>query len=383
MKRFALVLFASALLTSCKNDLDVLDDYKETMVVYGILDAKDTAQYIKINKAYLGEGNALTMAQVFDSLNYDTAKLEVKLERWKNGVIVSTSIMKPDMSIPKDAGTFSNPNQILYKTTDAIFTDSEYKLTIKNKVTNNVVTATTPTISGYSISSPVNNATITYVKFTGSRYENTPFTVKWLSGENGKRYEVHVKFYYTEKNTLTNVLDSSYCIDWNVSTQDVVTTEAGQAMQATFFGKDFFSNLGSSIPVKSDVIRYPGKVEVYVYSATEDFATYMDINKPSTGIVQERPEYTNIQNGVGIFGYRTYAKSFFTKTYIYSGAVPTTSDPVATGLQYAHVSTTDPFDGLDELACGQFTSQLKFVYYRINSSTNQMDSLTTCPTVPK
>ena len=40
-------------------------------------------QYIKINKAYLGEGDALQMASVADSINYNPADLEVKIFKVK------------------------------------------------------------------------------------------------------------------------------------------------------------------------------------------------------------------------------------------------------------------------------------------------------------
>lgn len=376
MKRFALVLFASALLASCKNDLDVLDDYKETMVVYGILDAKDTAQYIKINKAYLGEGNALTMAQQFDSLNYDTAKLEVKLERWKSkvvgGTLISTSILKPDFSIPKDAGTFSNPNQILYKTKDAIFNDSEYKLVIRNKVTNNVVTAITSTIGSYAITSPPSG--ITCLNFTGAAYETSQFIVKWNSAVNGKRYEAFVRFYYSEEDASGNI-DSTNFVEMSLSTVNAQDIKGGESLKTSFYGKDFFSFVGSAIKNRDNssiVKRYPGKIQVIVYAITEDFATYIDVSAPSTGIVQEKPEYTNIQNGVGIFAYRTKVVSSYNKTLI-------SSFPIATGIAYDATKG----DGIDSLSCGQFTKNLKFQYYRINGASNGIDTLSGCPPVAK
>jgi len=45
--------------------------------------------------------------------------------------------------------------------------------------------------------------------------------------------------------------------------------------------------------------------------AGEEFNTYMEVNAPSTGIVQEKPEYTNVKNDkgedeIGIFSCRYY-----------------------------------------------------------------------------
>ena len=37
---------------------------------------------------------------------------------------------------------------------------------------------------------------------------------------------------------------------------------------------------------------------------SEDLETYINVNKPITGIVQERLKFTNINNGIGLFSSR-------------------------------------------------------------------------------
>ena len=37
---------------------------------------------------------------------------------------------------------------------------------------------------------------------------------------------------------------------------------------------------------------------------TTDLETYINVNQPITGIVQERPSFTNINNGLGLFSSR-------------------------------------------------------------------------------
>jgi hypothetical protein len=53
---------AVAAFTSCSTDLDVAAPYKENTVVYALLDKGTTIQFVKINKAFLGPGNALVYA---------------------------------------------------------------------------------------------------------------------------------------------------------------------------------------------------------------------------------------------------------------------------------------------------------------------------------
>ncbi len=38
--------------------------------------------------------------------------------------------------------------------------------------------------------------------------------------------------------------------------------------------------------------------------ANEELATYLEINSPVTGVIQERPEYTNINGGLGLLASR-------------------------------------------------------------------------------
>ena len=69
---------------ACETDFEVNANWKEVTVVYGILDQSQQQQYIKINKAYLGEGDALQMASVADSINYNHEDLEVKIIKVNN-----------------------------------------------------------------------------------------------------------------------------------------------------------------------------------------------------------------------------------------------------------------------------------------------------------
>src|SRR5256885_621227 len=118
-KRWYFILLPFVFINSCKTDFDIIAPYKETTVVYGLLDPAANVQYIKINKAFLGEGNALVMAQQRDSTNYKPGSLDVKLQEIVFGQVVKTLQLDTTTAIAKDAGIFSNPYQVLYKTRPA------------------------------------------------------------------------------------------------------------------------------------------------------------------------------------------------------------------------------------------------------------------------
>ena len=48
---YVLILIGiSAFLTSCDNTLNILDNYRETPIVYGLLNKNDSAHFIRIQK---------------------------------------------------------------------------------------------------------------------------------------------------------------------------------------------------------------------------------------------------------------------------------------------------------------------------------------------
>ena len=42
-------------------------------------------------------------------------------------------------------------------------------------------------------------------------------------------------------------------------------------------------------------------MDVEIWAAADDYATYINVSQPSQGIVQEKPLFTNIDGGIGLF----------------------------------------------------------------------------------
>lgn len=123
---FGLVILFS--FYSCETDFDTTADWKDITVVYGIIDQNDSMQYIKINKAFLGEGNVLQFAQVYDSSNYPF-DMKVWMEAHNsNGQLVQTiefdtaTYFKPD---DPDAA-FPSGAQTIYKGGPETFYEIKY-----------------------------------------------------------------------------------------------------------------------------------------------------------------------------------------------------------------------------------------------------------------
>jgi hypothetical protein len=113
-----IVLFIS---TSCDKTLNVNAEWKDITIVYGLLDQNDSVQYIKITKAFLGEGDALTFSKIADSSNYKE-KLEVTMEEWDkptqyDSTLKNVYVFDTTTIYNKEAGDsiFYFPVQLVYK----------------------------------------------------------------------------------------------------------------------------------------------------------------------------------------------------------------------------------------------------------------------------
>lgn len=315
------------------------------MVVYGLLDQAQPKQYIKINKAFLGEGNAFEYAQIKDSTQFVNA-LTVELRRFKNGVQMgATIVLTPDSSIPKENGTFYGPDQTnaIYScptpaptAANALNPDSEYHLTVRNSETGTEVTAKTELITDItSFLYPVpGGAASTFMFVITGNYPNFPFPISWNSAKNARLYQAILRLNYIDSTAAGN--DTLY-LDYAMPTLTTLNTSGtpSETMISDIKGRDFIRFIGNSLTNKPGLIKRTAlKVDLMLIAGADELRTFIDVNKPSTGIIQERPEYTNINGGLGLFSAR---------------------------LNRAPLSRKMDNTTLDSLACGQFTRTLKFV----------------------
>ncbi|HNW96845.1 MAG TPA: hypothetical protein PKK00_00375 [Bacteroidales bacterium] len=301
MKKIIFAILLSSLIYGCSTDFDINADWKDISIVYCILNQNETVHYVKINKAFLGDGNAITMAADPDSCTYGNY-LEVTMEEWIDNNQTRTWLLDTTTIYNKEAGTFYYPDQVVYKFNaylDTLDRNTVYKLNIKNKKTGKIIYSETPLVHSFTITKPSANQQAVFN--SGNSYQ-----VKWYSGVNGRLYQTIIRFNYWEKNINTG--DSAlFHVDWNLGTQNSKTTDGGEEMSTNYFGQSFYKYLKDVIPQKSDVIRrvaHPNDVDFIFTVAADEFYTYMEVNKPTSGVVQEKPEYTNISNGIGLFSSR-------------------------------------------------------------------------------
>jgi len=308
MKRlaFALIIPLAILMNACSTDLDINGDRKEVTIVYGILDATSQYQYIKINRAFLGDGNALLFAQIPDSTLYPYL-LNVKLQAFDNSNNMVEEYIADTVHIYKESDIFYDGYQPYYRfiiptyystyNSDTAWLNYNYtyKIVITNPVTGNICESETPVIKNFTLEKPSPySPTISFAS------DNTN-SIDWKSATNGKRYEVKFIFTYYEIYTANQLDTIEKTNSWTIGTTTSNSTAGGENMVLNYNNQDFFYLLGARLEERPDVQRYPGKVKLILTIATDEMNTYIDVNQPSNSIIQEKPSYTNISNGVGLF----------------------------------------------------------------------------------
>lgn len=324
MQRIASFLAIGALLGACSTDLDINAPYKNVTVVEGLLNMRDSIHFIKINKGYLGEGDALVYAQVQDSNEWRGDAFEYKrVVRKRNGQVLDTFDLRDTLLNDREPGTFYSPAQHLYYFADTyranpsiggqpttIYLDPASEYDIELKVKGEEITATTTIVNDFSIQSADQSTDQPINLTTGSNFGS--FELNWNSGLNGKRYVADYRFNYREMRNGV-VQDTVLSITRRLGTVVRRSAGTGEGMSATLDGLRFYQDLASSIPSDPAVERrlFLG-IDLIISVANDEFHTFLTLTEPISGIIEDRPVYSNITNGYGIFGSR-YVKQVIGK----------------------------------------------------------------------
>ena len=301
-KLSALLLILSGLIlfNGCSNDVDINASYELITVVYGLLDPNEDTTYLKINKAFLGEGNALIMAQIPDSSEF-IEKVDVRI--WPEDNPDNIYHFDTITITNKDPGIFYNPYQVIYYCAFKPEPNKKYKLRILYE--QNEVTSECTTIADFQTSDISKPG---FAKAIGFDYDLIN-PVRWNKKANGPRYDVTIRFHYKE--IWEGSSDTVYrFIDWHKDTRKATSSPE---VESLYNGSNFFNALNIYVPYEDAsqegkvMHRYTGMTDFIVEAGGTTLNTYMEVNEPSSSIIQERPEYTNIENGIGVFSSRSKA----------------------------------------------------------------------------
>jgi hypothetical protein len=306
MKKLLLPFFALALfLSSCKNDIDINADWKETPIIYGLLNADSTRQFIKVYKAFLDENiSALDVAQNADSIYY-TDDVDVTIEKKSNGQkIALTKVDGNTLGLAMDSGVFANSPNILYLYNQTIDPNETYIVRFYNPRTGKTASAETKIVNDFQINFPPSSYDFNFTSPNALKIE-------WKSAKNGKVTDLIMRFTYEEWN-INNPSDvQTKTVDWKLASGVISGgTGGGEQLSSTMLGRDFFTFLKSQLTENSELRRRAKTtpIALYFYTGGDELYNFIRVNQAQSGItsLQTLPEYTNVEGGLGIFSSRKH-----------------------------------------------------------------------------
>lgn len=314
MKRTApgLILLLFVCLFGCESDFDVNADWKEIGVAYMILDHHDSVHYLKLNRAFVNtEGNANEIAQIEDSLYFNDENMRVTLIAGKNAGKQSTELYRARVE-DKDDGAFAGPGQYLYRTPDNYQVDvtKSYTLEIENTRTKYKMTSEIRIAKNGTINWPFTGTE--RVGFASCNRERTELvnyidkTMEISSARDVKFYDFDIVFHYREIDEKSPGDSVQKELNWPVGRSLSASSTGGNTpIKYKVTGESFFDYLALKLEPKEGVKRIAGNIDFEFRGGGQALFDYINVNTPSIGIVQKIPEYTNIENGLGVFSSRS------------------------------------------------------------------------------
>ena len=328
MSRGIILILTCLLAASCGNDLVVMAPYKSIPVVYCVLNPKEDIQYLRLEKSFLGEANAYDMARQKDSFYYPEA--EVYLERWANGELKQQFRMEPVELEPREPGVFLEDPNLLYQAATRLQGNSEYRLNIRIPSIEGDVSASTRVVSEFRVIKP--EAFKKNLAF--SSYDNYQ-TVEWISAPFTRIYQLSVRFHYLEI-SKTDTLRKS--VDWSIAHYVTEYGTGGEDIIAEILHRNFYKWLGNKLgKPKEGTHRLAAKetIDFLFTVGGEELYTYLEIYGEDNGIQKEKPVFTNIVNGIGIFSSR-FQQSITGKSFTEASI-----DSLAKGIYTHHLGFDD------------------------------------------
>jgi len=322
MNKFIFIVFAIVALffwSSCESDFQLTSEWKEFIIVYGILDHNDKDNFIRIQKAFLDENtNALEIAGVADSLFPQNLK-SVDLLEFDDGDRIRTipmqKVLAGNFQLEKDfedGDIFATQPYNLYHTDSVLNNQYTYQLNIETG-TDNAVTANTALMGDFEILSPKPRSAVNLVS-------KNPF-VRWRKAPNAKLYGLRLTFFYSEiennqppvnKSLEWNLINSSIVPIDNLITYDFDIIADNLNTLTNEYRNAFFKHLAENIEPVAFINRNIDSVQYEFSYGSEDILKYNEViaaqQQSIVGGGQGINPYSNIENGLGLLASRTTVK---------------------------------------------------------------------------
>lgn len=311
---FSLIAVGMILLSSCKDKLNLIGDAKESAVVIGILDKANTTHYVKITRSFIGDGvtSAVDIAKISDSSYFQN--IAVKVEELVNGSVTRTFNLADTMINEKNTnGVFYAPDQKVYvfytPEANPLRSDATYRLKATIDDGRMVITGETKIVDGITPGSW--SAPNSAFKFTSSGNTLGEYANQSLAYSSvGTAYKLNCKTHFEYIEYSTGLADSTIgSIAFDLGEYST-TPSPSSSQNFVWNGNALYQTIKDKIPVSNAIEkRVFYRLKIVATGASRELANYIEINKPSTSLAQNKPSFTNLKitegySVIGIFASR-------------------------------------------------------------------------------
>ncbi len=291
-----LVMLTALLLVSCEVEFSPNAEYKETPVIYCVLDQDDDTVWARVERCFLEEGNIYSFGSDASLLNYPQGSIKVELIAFRNGS-ENHRIALRDTLRAHLSGPFADEPQPIYFATQPLDSTCMYKLEVRRASDDSLMASTDSIalilqLNSQLISRPANN---TRFAFSDNASGTAVCKIVWNPLANARRYQPIVRFFYAEEEDTLFV---------DLPCNSVASGNNNTPLTVNYSRNSFLASIKEALKDDPNPKQYLEYVHLYLAACSEDLNVYMTSVGSNVSMDQTTDTYTNIHGGVGIFAAR-------------------------------------------------------------------------------
>ncbi|MCB9309289.1 MAG: DUF4249 family protein [Lewinellaceae bacterium] len=289
---------------SCSNDFELSEDASDLAIVYGFINPTDSAQYIRVERAFIDKNtSAYVLAKDANQLYF--SDILVQLQVGENGTLHELKRVDGNLEgYPRSSGVFADAPNYLYKIKTSALgltpnTKQKVTLSVKKVDGTTLTSATTTTLLPLTTKDvdPPMSGSLLSLPYTSI------FKVVWYPLDNLPISDVKLILEVSEK---SGSITAKKYLNWKIGSNITDSNGVGSGLSytASTLGRSFYEFMRSNLEVDPTITRSLTGVTLEILSGDEDIRKYIQIGLANQGITSsgEIPTYTNLSNGaLGIF----------------------------------------------------------------------------------
>lgn len=325
IRSFTFILTASVVLyAGCNDEIDIYAEYQDITVVYGLLNYADTVHTFKINRIFQGDAPVEELAKDRSLSEYENLSgqlIEYQVDGNADTVPTGMAWDLKEIEIDhKDSGIFFYPEQTLYEVAAPLNENNIYELEVNP--TEGIITRARTAIVPHNDVLLADERIYAIAGFN-TFSQSADILIDLRPPNRAKIINVLLEFRYQNEfqdGSLSSVITIPYTLGNYIIEQVGTPGNEADEISIRFNSRFFYQTIAANtLPIVEEPnvkqrIPLDESIRLVFTSGDQDFYTYVEVAAPPEGILEDKPSYTNVENGVGIFTSRTSEERTFRMT---------------------------------------------------------------------